>query len=170
MDVLAQVQERPQHYDNIKAPWFVLTAKQELERRKGANVVKLGGWKVITTLDLNAQKVAEEQVAKGLAQVKRQGGDTAAFVAEDVKTGQVVALVGGDDFKNTTYGENNYAHDLELPPGSTFKPYDYAALIDVGKTLEQDQFYMTRWERCLVRITNVLQALNETATVLLTTI
>lgn len=134
VDVIAQVQPRPQHYDNIKAPWFVLTAKQELERRKGANVVKLGGWKVITSLDLNAQKVAEEQVKKGLPQVKRQGGDTAAFVAEDVKTGQVVALVGGDDFNNTTYGENNYAHDLQLPPGSTFKPYDYTALIDTQKT------------------------------------
>ena len=135
VDVLAKVQPRPQHYAGIKAPWFVLTAKEELERVKGTSLVKLGGWKVITTLDLNAQKVAEEQVQKGLAQVRRQGGDTAAFVAEDVKTGQVVALVGGDDFNNPTYGQNNYAHDLELPPGSSFKPYDYAALIETQKNV-----------------------------------
>ncbi len=135
VDVLAQVQPRPQHYENIKSPWFVLTAKSELERRFGATSVKRGGWKVITTLDLNAQKVAEEQVQKGLTQVRRQGGDTAAFVAEDVKTGQVVALVGGTDFNNPDFGQNNYAHDLELPPGSSFKPYDYTALIDTQKNV-----------------------------------
>lgn len=133
VDVLAQVQARPQHYEGIKSPWFVLTAKSELERRYGAQSVKRGGWKVITTLDMNAQKVAEDQVQKGMTQVRRQGGDTAAFVAEDVKTGQVVALVGGVDFNNKDFGENNYAHDLELPPGSSFKPYDYTALIDTQK-------------------------------------
>ncbi len=135
VDVLAQVKDRPQHFEGIKAPWFVLTAKQELERRFGATSVKRGGWKVTTTLDLNAQKVAEDQVQKGMTQVRRQGGDTAAFVAEDVKTGQVAALVGGTDFNNAEFGENNYAHDLELPPGSSFKPYDYTALIDTQKNV-----------------------------------
>ncbi len=135
VDVLAQVQPRPQHYEGIKSPWFVLTAKSELERRYGSKSVKRGGWKVITTLDMNAQKVAEEQVQKGMTQVRRQGGDTAAMVAEDVKTGQVVALVGGVDFNNKDFGENNYAHDLELPPGSSFKPYNYAALIDTQKNV-----------------------------------
>lgn len=128
-DILATIKPRKQRFDGIKAPWFVLTAKKSLEQQTGSNAVKHGGLKVTTTLDLEAQRVAEEQVQKGLAQVRRQGGDTAAFVAEDVKTGQVVALVGGDDFNNVEYGQNNYAHDLELPPGSSFKPYDYAALI-----------------------------------------
>lgn len=130
VDILAQVQPRKPRYEGIQAPWFVLTAKQELERRLGNSLVKRGGWTVITTLDLNAQKLAEEQVNKGLAQVRRQGGDTVGFVAEDVKTGQVVALVGGVDFNNAEFGQNNYAHDLELPPGSSFKPYDYTALIE----------------------------------------
>ncbi len=133
VDVLATVKPRPQHYAGIQAPWFVLTAKQELERRFTDKAVKRGGWKVITTLDLNAQKIAEDQVNKGMVQVRRQGGDTAGFVAEDVKTGQVVALVGGVDFNNTEYGQNNYAHDLEIPPGSSFKPYDYTALMETQK-------------------------------------
>lgn len=135
VDVLATIKPRKPRYDGIQAPWFVLTAKEELERRFGGSTVKRGGWKVTTTLDLTAQKLAEEQLQKGLAQVRRQGGDTGAFVAEDVKTGQVVALVGGDDFSNPEYGQNNYAHDLELPPGSSFKPYDYAALIDTQKNV-----------------------------------
>ncbi|HUP26221.1 MAG TPA: transglycosylase domain-containing protein, partial [Candidatus Limnocylindrales bacterium] len=135
VDFLAKIQPRKGHYDGIKAPWFVLTAKEALAKSKGSTLVKLGGWRVTTTLDLNAQNIAEQQVQKGLAQVRRQGGDTAAFVAEDVKTGQVVALVGGDDFNDPDHGQNNYAHDLELPPGSSFKPYDYAALIDTQKNV-----------------------------------
>lgn len=129
-DTLSKIKPRKPRYDGIQAPYFVLTAKSALEKQMGAGVVKHGGLSVITTLDMNAQKAAEDQVSKGLPQVRRQGGDTAAMVAEDVETGQVVALVGGNDFTNPEYGQNNYAHALELPPGSSFKPYDYTALIE----------------------------------------
>ena len=129
VDVLAKVQPRKPRYDGIVAPWFVLAAKEQLEDQFGAETVKRGGWKVITTLDMQLQALAEEQVAAGIAQVRRQGGDVAAFAAEDVETGQVVSLVGGVDFNNPDFGQNNYAR-LRLPPGSSFKPYDYAALIE----------------------------------------
>ncbi len=127
VDTLAKVKPRKPKYDGIKAPWFVLAAKEQLEQSR--NGVLQGGWRVVTTLDLKLQGIAEEEVTKGLAQVRRQGGDSAAFVAEDVKTGQVVALVGGSDFSNPEFGQNNYAR-LRLPPGSSFKPYDYTSLIE----------------------------------------
>lgn len=129
VDTIAKVKPRKPKYDGIKSPWFVLAAKEQLEETRGQDAVKRSGWKVTTTLDLGLQQKAEEQVSKGLAQVKRQGGDVAAFTAEDVKTGQIVALVGGSDFSNPDYGQNNYAR-LRLPPGSSFKPYDYTALIE----------------------------------------
>ncbi len=129
VDVLAKYKTPKPKYDGIKAPYFVLTAKEQLETEYGDETVKRGGWKVITTLDMKLQEEAERQVAKGITQVKRQGGDEIAFAAEDVKTGQVVALVGGVDFTNPDYGQNNYAR-YRLPPGSSFKPYDYVALID----------------------------------------
>lgn len=128
-DTLAGIFTPQAKYTNIKAPWFVLTAKDELNARYGTETVKRGGWKVTTTLDMSLQTAAEEQVAKGLAQVKRQGGDAIGFAAEDVKTGQMVALVGGTDFNNEQYGQNNYAR-LKISPGSSFKPYDYTAFID----------------------------------------
>lgn len=128
-DVLATVKTPKPKFEGIKAPWFVLTAKQELENRYGADTIERGGWRVTTTLDLDLQAKAEEQVRKGLTQIVRQKGDTAAFVAEDVTTGHVVALVGGIDFYNEEFGQNNYA-TIKLPPGSSFKPYDYAALIE----------------------------------------
>lgn len=129
VDTLAKIKDRQPKYAGIQAPWFVLTAKEKLTQMRGANAVSLGGLKVITTLDLEKQKIAEEEVAKGMNQVRRQRGDVAAFVAEDVKTGQVVALVGGTDFSNPVYGQNNYARS-KLPPGSSFKPYDYLAAIE----------------------------------------
>ena len=144
VDVLAQVKPKQTKYQNIRAPYFVLAAKQELEEKYGSETVTVSGWKVTTTLDLNLQNLAEEQVSKGLAQVKRQlpGGKEAdgtpyvdganiAFGAEDVETGQMVALVGGVDFNNKKFGELNYAaYPTKLPPGSSFKPYDYMAMME----------------------------------------
>lgn len=128
VDTIASIKPRQPKYDGIIAPWFVLTAKGQLLANR-PETIKVGGMKVTTTLDMSKQKLAEEEVAEGMKRVNRQGGDTAAFVAEDVKTGQVVALVGGSDFNNPEFGRNNYAR-LKLPPGSSYKPYDYAALIE----------------------------------------
>lgn len=129
VDVVATVKPRQSKYVGIKAPWFVLAAKKQFEDTKTSETFKRGGWSITTTLDMNLQNLAEEQVTKGLDQVRRQGGDSAAFVAEDVETGQVVALVGGADFSNEEYGQINYAQ-TNLPPGSSFKPYDYMSLIE----------------------------------------
>jgi membrane peptidoglycan carboxypeptidase len=129
VNILAKYNEPKPRYENITAPWFVLAAKESLERKYSEDTVRRGGWRVTTTLDLNLQRIAEEKVQQGLPQVIRQGGDSVGFAAEDVETGQVVALVGGADFTNETYGQNNYAR-LKLPPGSSFKPYDYLSLIE----------------------------------------
>jgi penicillin-binding protein 1A len=129
VDVIATIHPSTPKYDGIKAPYFVLSAKQELEEKYGSKTVQRGGWKVTTTLDMRLQNLAEEQVAKGIKTVKKQKGDVAAFAAIDVKTAQMVALVGGPDFSNPDYGQVNYAKQW-LPPGSSFKPYDYVSLIN----------------------------------------
>lgn len=129
-NILATVNmDRGGKYDNIKAPYFVMAAKASLLDKYGSKTVNRGGWSVITTIDLNLQGIAEDQVAKGMRQVRLQHGNIAAFAAEDVTNGQMVALVGGPDFNNTEYGKVNFATE-PLPPGSSFKPYDYVSLID----------------------------------------
>lgn len=134
VDVVAQVRPLQPKYNNIKAPHFVLSAKQELEEKYGSKTIQRGGWKVITTLDLKLQELAEKRVSEGIRQVQRQKGNVAAFAAVDVKTGQMVALVGGPDFNNDEFGKVNFAH-RPLPPGSSFKPYDYVAMIDKGENV-----------------------------------
>ncbi|MFT4532307.1 MAG: membrane peptidoglycan carboxypeptidase [Candidatus Saccharimonadales bacterium] len=130
IDTLANLKKRPpSKYTGILAPHFVLAAKDQLVLEQG-NSYQTGGWKVITTLDMKLQTIAEEEVTSGVAQIERQRGNTAAFVAEDVTNGQVVALVGGADFNDKDRaGEVNFAQQ-PLPPGSSFKPYDYLALIE----------------------------------------
>lgn len=130
VDVLAQVKQLESHYANIKAPYFVLAARDELRRSFPTAVVKRGGWKVITTVDMNLQNIAETAYNNGQAQLRRQSADNAAFVAEDTQTGQVVALVGGRGLDTPGYGEINYATDVNISPGSSIKPYDYAVFID----------------------------------------
>lgn len=131
VDVLSQVHPQPSSlYAGIQAPYFVLAAKQELQTKYSTAVVNRGGWKVLTTVNMDLQKLAEKQVANDLPAIKKQGGDNAAFVAEDNKTGQIVALVGGVDFSNETYGKINFATDVNVSPGSSFKPYDYATFIE----------------------------------------
>lgn len=130
VDILAEIQPLQSHYANIKAPYFVLAARDELRSEFPSAVVNRGGWKVITSLDMNLQKVAEDAVTKGKAQLKRQHADSVAFVAEDNETGQVVALVGGSDFTNQEYGQINYATDVNISPGSSIKPYDYVSFIN----------------------------------------
>jgi penicillin-binding protein 1A len=141
-DILATIRPKQTKYQNIQAPHFVLAAQAELNDKYTAETVMRSGWKVTTTLDLNLQKIAEEQVQKGVGQVRRQLGNgsnpdgtknsdgaNVAFAAMDVQTGQMVALVGGVDFSNQKFGEINYAQ-AKLPPGSSFKPYDYMAMIE----------------------------------------
>lgn len=133
VDVLAQVHQQTPKFQDIKAPYFVLAAKEQLEQTYGATTVQRGGWKVITTMDVNLQNQDEKLVADNLSNVKRRTAglaDEEANVTEDVQTGQIVALVGGVDFGNPDYGQNNYAAGVLVSPGSSFKPYDYTTLIN----------------------------------------
>jgi membrane peptidoglycan carboxypeptidase len=130
VDVLSEVQPQQNRYAGIKAPYFVLAARDELNKRFASQTAKVGGWKVNTTVDLNLQNKAEALVQSNYNNVHRYGGDEEALVVEDVKTGQMMALVGGTDFNDPDHGELNYAHDVNISPGSSFKPYDYTTLIN----------------------------------------
>jgi penicillin-binding protein 1A len=133
VDVLAQVQQLQGKYNGIKAPYFVLAAKNQLEQQYGASIVAHGGWNVITTLDMGLQNGAEQIVANNLPNVTRRTAglaDEEATVLENVPTGQIEALVGGVNFNDPDHGAINYADSSLVAPGSSFKPYDYVTLIN----------------------------------------
>ena len=129
IDILDTIRPESSQYENIKAPWFVLEVKQQLEAKYGVKTMRAGGFTITTTLDYRAQELAENAVAQGAAIMKRtNGSDNLALTSVDVETGQVVAMVGSVNWNIPGYGQLNAATSL-LEPASTIKPIlDYAPL------------------------------------------
>jgi len=126
----------PPSAKGILAPHFVMAVKNYLINRYGEDMVEKGGLKVITTLDYNLQQSAEKAVADGAARNQKlyQGGN-AALVAQDAKTGQILALVGSKDYFNTAdEGNFDVATQGLRQPGSALKPFAYMDLFKKGYT------------------------------------
>ena len=85
-------------------------------------------WEVATTFVPDLQEAAEAAVAEGMRRV----GDRdlqVALVALDPETGDVLAMVGGRDFRQSQF---NRAARSRRQPGSAFKPFLYAAALEHG--------------------------------------
>lgn len=127
VDILARV--KPQNlYANVTAPHFVQYVREQLEEKYGIKRVNEGGLKVITTLDLDKQKLAEDSIKKNMDSVRRFGGSNAALVSADPKTGEVLAMVGSYDYSEPKFGSFNVA-TANRQPGSSFKPITYSTLL-----------------------------------------
>ncbi len=121
---------------DIKAPHFVMAVLDYLHNQYGEALVRTGGLRVTTTLDWDMQQVAERLVAEG---AKRNSelyeGKNAALIAEDPKTGQILALVGSRDYFDTEIdGQFNVATQGLRQPGSTIKPFVYLKAFQEGYT------------------------------------
>lgn len=128
----------PPSSGNIKAPHFVMEIKEQLVNRYGEEMVQKGGLKVITTLDYELQKLAETAIAEGAERnEKLYQGKNAALVAQDAKTGQILALVGSRDyFDIKNEGNFNVATRGLRQPGSALKPFVYLTAFEKGYTPE----------------------------------
>lgn len=127
--ILDKVKPLSDQLDDIKAPHFVLAVRSQLEQELGKSVVGRGGLTVKTTLDLRIQNKLESSMKsffKSGLPASANIGNGAATV-EDNRTGQIVAMMGSRDFKYPGYGQDN-ASTAYIQPGSTIKPFVYAAL------------------------------------------
>lgn len=112
--------------DNSLAPYFVDYAQRNAETSEGR--------RVYTTIDLELQDLAENALRKQLERLEKTSADRsakpqAALVALDPHTGNVLAMVGGRDYATS---QLNRATDARRQPGSTFKPFVYAAAVEDG--------------------------------------
>jgi penicillin-binding protein 1A len=85
-------------------------------------------WDVRTTFVQELQSIGERVVADGLRRFGRPELQ-AALVAIDPRTGDILALVGGRDFRQSQF---NRATRSRRQPGSAFKPLLYAAALENG--------------------------------------
>ncbi|MGI8735188.1 MAG: transglycosylase domain-containing protein [Pyrinomonadaceae bacterium] len=113
------------------APHFIdyVTRVAEFERDASADTRR-----VYTTIDLELQQLADVALQRQLSRLEktykgRAVKPEAALVALDPRTGNVLAMVGG---RNYGASQLNRATDARRQPGSTFKPFVYAAAIEDG--------------------------------------
>ena len=85
-------------------------------------------WQVHTSFLPKVQDAAERAVRSGLRRLSRPGLE-AALVAIDPSTGDLLAMVGGANFADSTF---NRATRSRRQPGSAFKPIVYAAALAHG--------------------------------------
>lgn len=129
--MLEPVPSRPKARAAVRAPYFADLVRDELERLYARDVVNSEGLRIFTSLDVEAQRAAEDALRTGLGSLDRrlpkspepvQGG----VVVIQPQTGYVRALIGGRD-----YGESQFNRMTQArrQPGSLFKPLAYLAAL-----------------------------------------
>jgi penicillin-binding protein 1A len=150
--------ERPIVYDDTLtqnlAP-FVVDEVVRRAKKLGIEDVKTGGYEIYTTIDIRLQNAAKKSLKKAHEMsLKRFEGYkeydakqllknpeweissdmnisllNGALVSLDSKSGDILALVGSVDYKQSSY---NRATQGRRQPGSAFKPFIYQVAIDLG--------------------------------------
>lgn len=124
----------------IQAPHFVMAVWTQLQRDFPEQVY-MRGLEVVTTVDLHWQQAAEQilraqlyrlnnPISPGKVPANARNG---ALVALDPLTGQVLTMLGSPDyFDESIDGAVNAALALRQP-GSTLKPFTYAAAMNPAR-------------------------------------
>lgn len=122
---------------NITAPHFVDYIREILVEEYGIKKVETGGLKVITSLDLFKQQIAEEVISKNKERNEKYGAYNEALVAVDPKSGEILSMVGSVDYFSEE--DNNGKLDGQVnvttsfrSPGSSIKPLVYATAFSRG--------------------------------------
>jgi membrane peptidoglycan carboxypeptidase len=116
-------------YRSGPAPQFLDRVMAEAEQMVGATALEQGGLAIHTTLDLGLQRLAEQSVAAGATDLKRLGVNNASLLAVRPATGEVLAWVGSANYLDDTIGGQYDLVRASFQPGSTFKPYVFAAAL-----------------------------------------
>jgi penicillin-binding protein 1B len=108
------------------ASYFVDYLHKRLARRYGNEALEKGGLAIYTTLDLRMQDLAEQTIHKRLEKLEQEIDNLkqdrspvqGAMVVLEPRTGQILALIGGRDYKQSPFNRAL----ARRQPGSIFKP------------------------------------------------
>ncbi len=92
-----------------------------------------GGCATFTTLDLDLNRFVEKTVCDRLVQLRAQNARNSAAVVIDNASGDVLALVGSEDYFAPGMGQVNGAW-ARRSAGSTIKPFTYLLALERGAT------------------------------------
>ncbi len=122
------------------APYFMDYVTSQLNELYPETALSSLGFSIYTTLDLEVQSAAEKALEKGLKRMEDSNPDLKRFTESDKlqgaiivmqpRTGNVLALVGGRDYKQSQF---NRVTQAKRQAGSCFKPFVVATLLDMYK-------------------------------------
>jgi len=128
-----EVEFLPASLTGIRAPHFVMYIREQLVAQYGEEALAERGFRVITTLDYELQQEAEAIVAKHAeSNITRFNANNAGLVATDPKTGDVLVMVGSRDYFSEDIDGNYNIALADRQPGSSIKPFAYAAAFNKG--------------------------------------
>ena len=123
----------------LREPHFSFRVREEAERilatlpgvEDPAAAVRIGGYRITTTLDYDLQQEAKRLVAEWVQTLKGFNVNNSALVAINSETGEIVSYVGSVDYYNREAPEVQGQYDVaglgRRQPGSAFKPITYAS-------------------------------------------
>jgi len=142
-DYTLALAEEPEVFDDTltqnRAPYIVDEVLRQL--RGEFKNVKGGGYKIYTSIDIRMQEAGRVALKKGqelAIERAHEAGDfnqtlmdklNGALVSIEPSSGDILALVGGVDYKVSQY---NRATQGKRQPGSAFKPLIYQVAVDLG--------------------------------------
>lgn len=140
-DAVAQAMNRPVkvmlNQDVLTdAPYFVDHLLREIEQGIGMDIPD--GARIYSTLDPRVQRIVAQVMQEGLTKLEKRYPDLAgvepplqgAAVVLDVKTGHVLAMVGGRNYRLSQFNRAVQAH---RSAGSLFKPFVYLAGFEAAR-------------------------------------
>jgi penicillin-binding protein 1A len=116
--------------ESMRAPYYYSYVLDELRQLLGEQLAEEGNFIVETGVNLSTQSTAETSLRDAVSTTGASSGfSQGALVTIESKTGEIVALVGGTDYKKSQFNRANQAY---RQPGSTFKVFTYTAAIEQG--------------------------------------
>ena len=126
---------KPIYTDRIPAPHFVVYVTQWVEQALGTAALYTGsGLRIHTTLDPRLQRIAEEEVVRGVAALADRNATNGALTAIEPSSGHILAMVGSVDFYDHDLGGQVNVMLRCRQPGSAIKPFTYLKAFEEGWT------------------------------------
>lgn len=113
----------------LEALNFIFYVKNFLEEKYGFTNIEKQGLTITTSLDQKIQSEATKINSEEIKKIRALGISNGAILVIDVKTGDILAMVGGVE------GQYNVTTALRQP-GSSIKPINYLLALQNGMTLD----------------------------------
>lgn len=122
----------PQRTD-IRAPHFVMYIKEYLAEKYGEEVVEEGGLEVTTSLDLDIQDQVQKIVYDEVGKIHHLRISNGAALVTNPTTGEILAMVGSQDYWDKAHDGNVNVTLALRQPGSSIKPVNYSYALETKK-------------------------------------